>query len=85
MIKSLDFSNTNKQQTDLYNQIDLSRTTSIQCEECEGKTFKQTLLLRRLSSIISPTGKELVIPVAAFACENCGSVAHELLESDFQV
>ena len=62
MIKSPDFSNTNTQQTNLYDQIDLSTTTSIHCEECEGKAFKQTLLLRRLSSIISPTGKEIVIP-----------------------
>jgi|TARA_Y100000310_G_scaffold43981_1_gene40907 hypothetical protein len=85
MIKSPDFSNTNTQQTNLYDQIDLSTTTSIHCEECEGKAFKQTLLLRRLSSIISPTGKEIVIPISAFACETCGRIAHQLFESEFQL
>ena len=55
-------------------QIDFSKTTEICCEACGGKTFKQTLLMRRMSGLVSPSGQEMLIPMAVFACENCGHV-----------
>ena len=58
-------------------QIDISKTTPVKCEKCENQTFKQTLLLRRLSALVSPNGQETVIPAAAFACEKCGHVNSE--------
>ena len=58
-------------------QIDISKTTPIQCEKCNGSTFKQTLLLRKLSSLVSPNGQETIVPAAAFACEKCGHVNAE--------
>ena len=57
--------------------IDMSQTTSIGCEKCENLTFKQTLLIRKLSALVSPSGQETVIPVAVFACEKCGHVNAE--------
>ncbi len=57
--------------------IDMSQTTSIQCEKCENSTFKQTLLIRKLSALVAPNGQETVIPVAVFACEKCGHVNSE--------
>ena len=61
--------------------IDLSKTTIISCESCGGKTFKQTMLLRKMSAIVSPTGQEALIPVAVFACEQCGHVNKEFSDS----
>ncbi len=58
-------------------QIDISKTTQIKCEKCENSTFKQTLLIRKLSAIVSPNGQETIIPVAVFACEKCGHVNSE--------
>ena len=57
--------------------IDMSQTTSVQCEKCENSTFKQTLLIKKLSALVSPNGQETVIPVAVFACEKCGHVNSE--------
>ena len=57
--------------------IDMSQTTSVKCEKCENSTFKQTLLIRKLSALVSPNGQETVIPVAVFACEKCGHVNAE--------
>ena len=54
--------------------IDMSQTTSIKCEKCENSTFKQTLLLRKLSALVSPNGQETLVPVQVFACEKCGHV-----------
>ena len=58
-------------------QIDISKTSGIQCEACEGATFKQTLLLRKLSSLVSPNGQETIVPMQVFACEKCGNVNSE--------
>ena len=57
--------------------IDMSQTTSIKCEKCENSTFKQTLLIRKLSALVASNGQETVIPVAVFACEKCGHVNSE--------
>ena len=50
--------------------IDMSQTTTVKCEKCENSTFKQTLLIRKLSALVSPSGQETVIPIGVFACEN---------------
>ncbi len=61
-------------------QIDISKTTPIQCEKCNGSTFKQTLLIRKLSALVSPNGQETIVPMAVFACEKCGHVNAEFAE-----
>ena len=57
--------------------IDFSKTTQIQCESCGGSTFKQTLLLRKMSALVSPNGQETIIPMQVFACDKCGHVNKE--------
>ena len=58
-------------------QIDFSKTTQMTCEECGNHTFKQTMLIRKLSALVSPNGQETIIPMAVFACEKCGHVNKE--------
>ena len=55
-------------------QIDISKTSAVKCEACENSTFKQSLLLRKLSALVSPNGQETLVPVQVFACEKCGNV-----------
>ena len=57
--------------------IDFSKTSQIQCEACGGSTFKQTLLLRKMSALVAPNGQETIIPMQVFACEKCGHVNKE--------
>ena len=58
-------------------QIDISKTSAVNCESCENSTFKQSLLLRKLSALVSPNGQETLVPVQVFACEKCGNVNSE--------
>jgi len=58
-------------------QIDISKTSAINCDKCENQTFKQSLLLRKLSALVSPNGQETLVPVQVFACESCGHVNSE--------
>ena len=41
--------------------------------ECGGQLFAQGFELRRVSPLVSPTGKASVVPVPTFYCLNCGA------------
>ena len=58
-------------------QIDFSKPSQIKCEACGGSTFKQTLLLRKMSAWVAQGGQETIIPMQVFACEKCGHVNKE--------
>ena len=64
----------------LQQSIDMSKATSIICEKCENTTFKQTLIISKLSALLSPNGQETIIPMAVFACEKCGHVNKEFAD-----
>ena len=42
------------------------------CDNCEGKVFREVVMLKRLSALVSPTGKEQLIPVQVVRCDDCG-------------
>ena len=65
---------------DLQQSIDMSKATSIKCDACENTTFKQTLIISKLSALLSPSGQETIIPSAVFACEKCGHVNDEFVK-----
>ena len=65
----------------LQQSIDMSKATSIKCEKCEGSTFKQTLLISKLSALLSPNGQETIVPAAVFACEACNHVNKEFYKT----
>jgi len=62
---------------DLSQSMDMSKADAMKCEKCENPTFKQTLMLRKLSALVSPSGQETIVPSAVFACEKCGHVNKE--------
>ena len=64
--------------------VDISQTSEMKCDECENNTFKQTMMLRKVSAIVSPNGKETIIPVGVFACEKCNHVNKEFAQGGFE-
>ena len=62
--------------------LDMSKATSINCDECENSTFKQTLIISKISALLSPTGQETIVPAAVFACGKCGHVNTEFVKAD---
>ena len=67
------------QTPDLSN-IDLSKASTMKCEKCENPTFKQTLMLHKMSALVSPNGQETIIPTGVFACEKCGHVNQQFVD-----
>ena len=41
-------------------------------------------MLKKLSALVSPTGQEAIIPVAAFACDSCGHINKEFADAEIQ-
>ena len=64
--------------------VDISQTSEMKCDKCENNTFKQTMMLRKMSAIISPNGQETIIPMAVFACEKCGNVNEEFKKAEIE-
>ena len=67
----------NPEQTQM--KVDLSQTVAISCESCKNDTFIPAFKIRKLSALLSPHGKETMIPMQVFACAKCGHI-----NDDFQ-
>ena len=61
-------------------QIDISKADTITCSECGNASFIQAFFLKKISALMSPTGKEAIVPVQVFSCGNCGTVPSKMLE-----
>ena len=53
--------------------------TDIVCENCGGRFFREVNAFKRVPALISPTGKEQIIPVPTFRCDDCGHVNEEFM------
>lgn len=53
--------------------VDISQAPWQECE-CGGKTFHPAAMVKRLSALLSPDGKEHFIPVDIFKCDRCEKV-----------
>jgi len=49
----------------------------VACESCGCKYFRAVNAFKRLSALVSPTGKEQIVPVPTFRCDECGFINEE--------
>ena len=52
--------------------VDLSKADDILCQRCGAPYFMEGMRLKRLSMLLSPTGKEEMINVQVLLCMKCG-------------
>ena len=62
--------------------IDLSQTTAEVCEKCENDTFIVVFKMRKLSALLSPAGKESMVPLQVFACVKCNNINSAFLPKE---
>ena len=55
-------------------QINLEHAVDVTCEKCEYEHFTPVFSIKRISPLVSPTGKEVMVPVQTFACASCGHI-----------
>ena len=61
-------------------QIDISKADTIVCEECGNASFIQAFFLKKVSALVSPTGKEAIVPIQVFSCGNCGAIPKNMMD-----
>jgi len=61
-------------------QLDLNEADTITCQDCGNASFIQSFFLKKISALMSPTGKEAIVPVQVFSCGNCGKVPSKMIE-----
>ena len=54
--------------------VDLSDADTMKCQKCENPIFIQGYIIKKISAIVSPTGKEVIAPIQVFNCGNCGEM-----------
>ena len=60
--------------------VDLSSADNITCDACGNVTFVPAFVLKNISALMSPTGKETLVPVQLFKCSKCDHVNEKFLE-----
>jgi len=55
----------------------LLESPNITCE-CGSKLFIEAVVLKKLSALYSPTGKEQIYPIPVYVCSKCGKIPEEL-------
>tara|TARA_Y100001937_G_scaffold107696_1_gene150602 strand:+ start:49 stop:261 length:213 start_codon:yes stop_codon:yes gene_type:complete len=60
--------------------VDLSNVDNIKCNECDNETFVPAFIIKQVSALMSPTGKETLVPIQLFKCSKCNHVNEKFLE-----
>ena len=55
-------------------QVDLKDADTMKCQKCGNSIFIQGYVIKKISAIVSPTGKEVIAPIQVFNCGNCGEM-----------
>lgn len=64
--------------------IGLDQTSAVKCEKCGHEVFREALMLRKVSAILTGTGQPGIIPIPVFECTKCGHVNQEMLPKELQ-
>ena len=53
---------------------DLANAKDLKCDECGHAYFVPVASIKLISALLSPTGKEINVPIQTFACAKCQHV-----------
>jgi hypothetical protein len=59
----------------------LKLSKNVTCS-CGGIIFRQAMVFKKISAILSPSGKEEILPIDVIVCESCNKVNRSLLQYD---
>ncbi len=51
--------------------VNVDQLPLIQCKRCRGTFFRDVVVIKKLSALLSPTGKDEVMPFPIFICDSC--------------
>ena len=60
-------------------QIDFSKATEMECQECKGTVFIPANKFLKVSKLVTGTPNDAIVPVELYFCGDCGEIVEELL------
>jgi len=57
--------------------INLKEQPTIACEECGNIYFKEVVLIKKVSKIMTGSSDDTLVPFPTYMCEKCGHVNSE--------
>ena len=54
--------------------IDLKQQPTVVCENCESKYFKEVVLIKKVSKLLTGSSEDTLVPFPTYMCESCGHV-----------
>ena len=58
----------------------LNEAGDASCKNCAAIYFEPIFRVKRISAIMSPTGKETIVPVQVLRCQECHAVLNDLTD-----
>lgn len=59
--------------------ISLDQTKEVECKNCGGIVFKESMLLRKVPALLTGQARDMPMPIPVFRCEDCGDILREFL------
>lgn len=53
---------------------------NIKCPKCGLMIFKEAVILKKVSGLVSGSGKEELVPIPVYVCNDCGKIPQEFLD-----
>lgn len=57
--------------------INLKEQPTISCESCGNIFFKEVMLIKKVSKIMTGNSDDVIVPFPTYMCEKCGHVNEE--------
>jgi len=54
--------------------IDLREQPTIICENCQGEYFKEVVILKKVSRLLTGASDDSIVPFPTYKCDVCGHV-----------
>lgn len=59
----------------------LMSAPNLECD-CGNTVFDHCVVIKQISNLVSPSGKDEVVPVDVFVCRKCGKVISSMFKSE---
>jgi uncharacterized Zn finger protein len=54
--------------------IDLKDQPTLVCEVCDSKYFKEVVLVKKVSKLLTGSMEDTIVPFPTYRCDDCGHV-----------
>ena len=66
---------------DGFNPMIILDSPNVVCDECGSKLFKPAYVLKKVSSLVSSSGRQEIMEIPLFVCAKCGKLPKEYAEN----